>query len=103
MYTHELTQRSPKNGTDLLAAWLVSCLPNLRKGLVHFKNFLSCIHVYLFRQATKSLKAGWGLEDKANYRLTTHPEDGSMKSAKYPAPVNLEQISFALSTNYNSV
>ena len=34
------------------------------------------------------------------YRLTTRPEDGSMQSAKYPAPVNLEQISFARSTNY---
>ena len=33
-------------------------------------------------------------------RLATRPEDGSMKSVKYPAPVNLEQISFALSTNY---
>ena len=32
-------------------------------------------------------------------RLTALPDDGSIKSAKYPAAVSLEQISLALSMN----
>ena len=32
--------------------------------------------------------------------LTALPDEGSTKSAKYPAAVNLEQISLALSMNY---
>ena len=35
--------------------------------------------------------------------LTALPEEGSIKSAKYPAAVNLEQISLALSMNYKRI
>lgn len=53
------------------------------------KDKIKCILVRTTRESCKT------------HKLTAVPDDGSIKSAQYPAARRLLQISFALSTNCN--